>query len=133
MSATEIKAMSKAELTEIVLDEYGYIIGDSEWEMLDSEVDAINKDQQLRSASGAPAGECSHREIIDCLWRMDYKTHRLIQEGIMCLEDEALFINEDDAVAYINEQVGESYKDIHEVYAAVERGDIADCYYTDWL
>lgn len=133
MTDTMIKAMTKEELTEIVIDDYAHIIGDSEWEMLDSEVDAINKDQRTRSANGAAAGTSSHEMILDCLWRMDYKTHRLIQKGYMCFEDEALFASEQDAVDYINERTGESYKDFIEVSEAVENGIIGDCYSTDWL
>ncbi|MGP5057602.1 hypothetical protein ACTXIV_02605 [Psychrobacter celer] len=133
MTDTMIKPMTKQELTDIVINEYSHVIGDSEWEMLDSEADAINKDQQTRSADAGGAGSSTHEQIIECLWRMDYKTHRLIQEGYMCLEDAALFASEQDAVDYINEVTGESYKDFNEVSEAVENGDIADCYFTDWL
>ena len=133
MSDTMIKDMTKEELTAIVIDENSHVITDADWQMLDSEVDAINKDQRTRSAGSNPVGTSTHQEIVGCLWRVDHKTHRLIQEGFMCLEDSALFADENDAVAYINEVTGENFKDFSDAAEAAEMGEIGDCYETDWL
>lgn len=134
MNNTSIKPMTKEALTEIITDEYYDVIGDDEWVMLDSEVDAINKDQQTYSAPYAQkAGTYSHEKIISDRWRMDYKTHRMIREGYLCLEGDALFACEKDAVDFVSQRTGESYKDFNEVYEASERGDIGESYFTDWL
>ena len=125
MSATAIKPITKDELAELVINEYGL---DSDWSPTDEEVALAIKTQQLKSNSSCvPEGSMSYEDVVSELFRVDTKTKRLMQSGFIIFDGEAYFAEEADAVEYLN---ANGFECTH--FAVSEDGELDETYFTDW-
>lgn len=64
-------------------------------------------------------------------FRIDNKSKRIMTQGFLIWGGVAYFIEEADAVAYLNDN-GFACTTFHEAYEASEAGQMDECYFTEW-
>ena len=87
----------------------------------------------LQKVFDAKDATTTHAQInvVDEYFRVDSKTYRVMTEGYIVFDGTAYFIKEDDAVEYLNAN-GVKCDTFTEAYEMAQRGEIDDCYFTEW-
>ena len=97
------------------------------WTIEDSEVALVADILNARQAYSFDDAE----DVIIAHFRIDHNTRRILIKGYCVWDGAAYFAEEADAVAYLNKN-GFACTSFSEAFEAAEKGEMTDCYKTDW-